>query len=286
MSMTLSEISSMFGAGTSSGSTTTSLLGTLYGYTSTGASTSSVNPVTALNTAELNQTQDIAATAADPAVARAVNAFNKAVTGATSVQQLLNNPSVMQVLLTANGLADQIPYTALAQKALMSDTTNSSSLANTLSDTRWKPVAQTYDFANKGLSVIQSPSVISTIDNAYAEVTWRHSLDATTPGLSNALTFRAKASTITSVDQILGDPIMRTVVTTALGIPLQIAFQSLPAQEKSITSQLDITQFQKPQFVDSFVQRYLIAMNTNASTSTTTTPSLASLAVQAQGLLV
>jgi hypothetical protein len=86
-------------------------------------------------------------------------------------------------------------------------------------------------------------------------------------------------------DQILGDPIMRSVVTTALGIPLQIAFQPLLAQEKAIIRRLDITQFQKPHFVDSFVQRYLIAMNTNASTSTAT-PNLASLAVQAQGLVV
>jgi len=285
MSMTLSEISSMFGAGASSGSATSGLLGALYGYTSTNSSKSSVNPITALNSAEQNQTQDIAATAAEPAVARAVNAFNTAVAKATSVQQLLSNPAVMQVLLTANGLADQIPYTALARKALMSDTTNSNSLANTLRDTRWKPVAQTYNFANKGLSIIQNPGVISTIDNAYAEVSWRKSLDAATPGLSNALTFRAKASGITLVDQILGDPIMRSVVTTALGIPLQIAFQPLRAQEKTITSQLDITQFQKPHFVDSFVQRYLITMNTNASTSTTT-PSLASLAMQAHGLVV
>jgi len=68
------------------------------------------------------------------------------------------------------------------------------------------------------------------VTNAYAEVTWRNSLDAATPGLSNALTFRSEASTITSVDQILGDPVMRTVVTTALGVPEEIAFQDLTAQ--------------------------------------------------------
>ena len=63
---------------------------------------------------------------------------------------------------------------------------------------------------------------------------------------------------ITSVDQILGNPTMRTVVTTALGIPEQIAFQPLEAQEKAISSQLNITQFQDPKFVESFVQHYLI----------------------------
>ncbi len=52
--------------------------------------------------------------------------------------------------------------------------------------------------------------MLDTIANGYAEVTWRNSLDATTPGLSEALTFKDQASTITSVDQILGDSTLRT----------------------------------------------------------------------------
>ena len=133
--------------------------------------------------------------------------------------------------------------------------------------------------------MIQNPKVISTIANAYAEITWRQSLDATTPGLSNALTFRATASSFTSVDQILGDPIARQVVTTALGIPLQIAFQPLEAQERAITSQLDISKLQDPKFVETFAQKYLIA-SADSSSSTTTTPGMTALAVQAQSLLV
>jgi hypothetical protein len=190
----------------------------------------------------------------------------------------------MQVLLTANGLADQIPYTALAQKALTSNLSDPQSLANTLTDTRWKSAAQTYDFAAKGLAVIQNPSVISTITNAYAEVTWRNSLDATTPGLSNALTFRSEASTITSVDQILGDPVMRTVVTTALGIPQEIAFQDITAQETAISTRIDVKNFQDPKYVESFVQRYLI--NAGSAAAPASTPDLTSLAIQASGLVV
>jgi hypothetical protein len=98
------------------------------------------------------------------------------------------------------------------------------------------------------------------------------------------LAFKAQASTITSVDQILGDPIMRTVVTTALGIPEQIAFQDIGAQEDAITSQLNVQRFQDPAFVNSFVQRYLIANSGLSSASST--PDLTTLAVQGQGILV
>ncbi len=278
-------IASLFPAA-GSGGTTSSLLGVIFNSGTTGATLGTSNPITALNNAEQNQTQDIKATAAEPAVARAIASFTTAVKSATSPQQLLSNPTVMQVLLTANGLADQIPYTALAQKTLLSNVNNSNSLANQLTDTRWKPVVKTYDFANKGLSVIQNPSVISTIANGYAEVTWRSSLDRTTPGLSNALDFLANASGATKVDQILGDPVLRSVVTTTLGIPLQIAFQPLEAQQKAITSQLDISKLQDPKFVQQFAQRYLIAMAQQSAGSNTSQPSLSALAVQAQGLVV
>lgn len=284
MSTDLSYLTTLFGTGTSA-SGAGSLLSTLYGYNGQTSNSLGQNPVTALGSAETNQAQGIKMTAAEPQVKRAIDGFTSAVTSAKSVQQLLANPTVMQVLLTANGLGDQTAYTALAQKTLTSNVNDPNSLANKLTDTRWKPVVQTYDFANKGLSVIQNPKVISTIANAYAEVTWRNSLDATTPGLSNALTFRSEASTITSVDQILGDPVMRKVVTTTLGVPQEIAFQPLEAQEKAISSRLDITQFKNPKFVESFTQRYLIAASANSS-STDQTSSLTALAVQARGLVV
>lgn len=283
MSLSLSEITTLF-PGSASNSAADSLLQTLYQGVGPGAA-GGLDPLQALNQAEANETSDIRMTAQQPDVARAISQFTAAVKGATSVQQLLQNPAVLQVLLTANGLGDQTQFTALAQKALMSDPKDPNSLVNQLSDTRWQSVVDIYQFATEGLKVIQNPSTITTIANAYAEVTWRDSLDAATPGLSNALTFRQEASTITSVDQILGDPIMRTVVTTALNIPLQIAFQPLEAQEKAISSRLDLTRFKDPHFVETFTQQYLINAQ-QAASGTGSATDLSSLAAQAQGLVV
>ncbi len=248
-----------------------------------GGGDSGINPLTALQTAESDEAQDVAAVAAQPQVQRTLAAFTAAVGGATNITTLLQNSNVLNVLLTANGLGDQVGYTALAQKALLSNINDPSSLANQLTDTRWKSVAGLYNFATTGLATLQNPQVLSTLANGYAEVLWRQSLDAATPGLSNALDFRSRASTITSVDQILGDPTFRTVVTTALGIPAQIAYQDLGAQEQSISSQIDITRFQDPQFVDSFTQQYLIEAQSQSGTASS---SVEALAAQAQGLLV
>ena len=253
------------------------MLSTIYGTSSGTGPAISTDPLGDLRRAEADSDKDIVQTAAEPQVARDIATFRAAVAAATDPATLLRNPTVLKVLLTANGLGDQAQYPALAQKALLSDTTQPGALANQLPNASWKAAASTFAFATQGLSLLTAPGVLDTIASGYAEVLWRQSLDAATPGLSNALTFRAKASTIATVGQILGDSALRTVVTTALGIPLQIAFQDLGAQELSITSQLDITKFKDPKYVEKFTQLYLIQANIAAqnSASTGTNPVLA-----------
>ncbi len=216
-------------------------------------------PPETVQQAEAGQAKGIAAEAKDPSVALDVAAFRKAVASAKDLKSLLADPSTRKVLLTANGLGDQVDYTALAVKALSSDPTDPKSLANQLTDKRFLSVAQTYDFAKSGLSVLKQSKVLDTIASGYAEVAWRKSLDANTPGLSTALDFHQRAGTITSTLQILGDATLRNVVTTALGLPLQIAVQPLEAQQAAIASRLDVSKFKDPKFVDKFTQRFLNA---------------------------
>jgi hypothetical protein len=256
-------------------STAPDLASLLYGSPAAAAG----NPVTALQNAVKNQTTGVAQEAKQPEVARDIAAFRKAVANAKDAKTLLADPVARKVLLTANGLGDQTDYAALATKALTSDTTKSDSLASKLSNKQWLTAAKTFDFANQGLSVLKKSSVLDTITNGYAEVKWRQSLDQTTPGLSNALDFRTRASTITSAYQILGDATFRDVVTTALGIPKEIAYQSLDAQAKAITDHVDITKFKSSNFVEQFTRRYLVAKATDTSTQSSTT-------TQNSGLLV
>jgi hypothetical protein len=281
MSSSLSYLTTLYSDAFGAGS---SLLDTIYGIGS--SSTGGTDPVQALQSAEQNQTQDVKLTATQPMVNSAIAAFTQAVNSAKSTTQLLANPAFMNVLLTANGMSDQIGYTALATQALTSNLSDTNSLANQLTDTRWKTLAQNYDFSSTGFVSFQKTATIASIASAYATATWEASQDTVTPGLSNALAFKAQASTITSVDQILGNPTMRAVVTTALGIPEQIAFQDITAQETAISSRIDISKFKNPAFVATFVQQYLIANAANASSSSSSTPDLTTLAVQGQGFLV
>ena len=265
-------------------SVTASILNAVYGNASGTGGAGGTDPVAALTMAENTQATGVADTAKQPQVAKAVAGFQQAIASATSVSELLQNPNFMNVLLTANGLASQVQYPALARQVLMSDPSNPSSLVNKLNSSSWLNLVNTYQFATQGLSVIQNASVQSTIANAYAQVTWMNSLNQQTPGIANALSFRSAASSITSVDQILGNQTFFTVVTTALGLPQTIANLDLTGEAQAVSSRLDVTKFQDPAFVERFTQQYLI-MAASQAQSTGNATNITSLAVQASSLV-
>ena len=258
--MTISALSLSLLPSTSNG--TQSLLDAVYGgVKATG------NPVLALQSAVRDEAKGITDTAKEPQVKRDIAAFQAAVATAKTPAELLANPTARAVLLTANGLGDQAQYVALATKALLSDPSDPKSVANRLPDTRWIAVAKTFDFAKAGLGNLKSSAVLESIASGYAEVKWRQGLEQSTPGLSRAIDFRSRASGITSAVQILADPTFREVVTVSLGIPKQIAFQSIEAQERAILSKLDINAFKRPNFIEQFTRRYLIAAGNAAGSS-------------------
>lgn len=274
MALSGTGLTTLFGSANAS----SNLLTTLYG----GASTSGANPLLALKMAQKNRDREVAVTARQPETQRDIAVFKRVIAKAKTIGEALDNPAVMKVLLTANGLADQIPYSGLAKKVLLSDRDDPKSLVNRLGNARWTAVVKAFDFAKAGIDALKDPALQTKLADGYVEVTWRKGLEKATPGLSDALDFRERASKFKNAIDILGDPVMRRVVTTALGIPKQIAFQELGAQEKAITNRLDISRLQDPKFVDGLSQRYLLEKQKEAPAPA---PDLSTLSLQLRGIV-
>ncbi|HVC61477.1 MAG TPA: DUF1217 domain-containing protein [Acetobacteraceae bacterium] len=277
-------------SGESSSNATASILAALYSGSSSSPATtfvSSGNPITDLTLAQQEQTAGVAREALQPQIANTITAFKTAVANATSIQSALLNPNVQQVLLTANGLSNYIGETALAQKILLSNPADPTSLVNQMANPTWLSTVQTYNFAQNGLSELQNPQVVSTLTNAYAEVQWRQGLDQATPGLANALTFLSQASSITSINDVFASVTNFQVITTALGIPQNIVFQDQSAQMNAISSRLDISKLQDRNYVTSLTDQYLLTMQENTPPgASSSAANLATLAVKAGGLMV
>ncbi len=104
-------------------------------------------------------------------------------------------------------------------------------------------------------------NAISKVQDFYVGEVRLDNLDAQLPGLGSAILFKRTAASLDTTTKILGSALGREVVTTALGLPKELALQSLVAQEKAINQRLDVSKLQNPDFVDRLAQRYLLQLN-------------------------
>jgi hypothetical protein len=89
-------------------------------------------------------------------------------------------------------------------------------------------------------------------------------LDKQLPGLGTAILFKKNAAQYDTTLKILGSALGREVVTTALGLPKQLALQSLAAQTKAVEARITPGKLKNAHFADQLAQRYLIMLNGGA----------------------
>lgn len=191
-----------------------------------------------------NENQKIATYSQQTTVQQAVSYYEANIGKIKSVQQLVQDPKLLNFVTTAFGLQADNNEPALIQQVLQSDTTQQSSLANTLLDPRYQQMAKEFDYAQAGLANFADPSVISDVVNRYLTNSYETSLDSVNPALQNAAYFLRNVGSITNAYSILGDPVLRDVFETTTGLPAQIA--TLPVQDEArlVNSKVDIKQFE------------------------------------------
>jgi hypothetical protein len=217
----------------------------------------------ALANADKHEQRQLDQIARDPIVKKELERYTKVVKEAETIEDVLDDPTARRVFLKANGLGDQADAVALAKKALTSNLEDGNALAYRLASVNgnWLSTAKKYDFHTFGVELLKLDISITEVAANYVGEKRLDMLDEQLPGLGSALLFKKIAKDLDTPIKILGSALGREVVTTALGLPKQIALQSLEAQEKAITQRLDAKKLKDPEFVDKLVQRYLIQLN-------------------------
>ena len=207
--------------------------------------------------------------ATEPQQARAMEQFRRAVDRAPDVRAALRDPRVLQVLTTALGIPEGASQAGLATRVFLSDLKDQRSLANTLGDRRWKSAAETLDLGARGIAALRDPALQASLADGLRRAQWNRNLEREQPGLGDAVLFRDRATAVDgNIFAVLGDPIIRRVVTGALGLPLQIAIQSVEAQARAVRARLDISKLENPREVQRLAERYLMnRANENAGAS-------------------
>ena len=195
-----------------------------------------------------------------PDLERTMEQFRKAVAKAPDARTALRDPRVLAVIGTALGIPQAAAQPGLASRALLSDLTKDDSIANRLPDKRWKEAAASLKLATAGIASLRDPKVQATLLDGLKRARLREEQDRQNPGLGDALEFSSRAARAKNSIDVLGDPVLRRVVTGALGLPQQLAIQSVEAQARAVDSRMKVAKLQNPAEVRRIAERYLIGM--------------------------
>lgn len=233
----------------------------LFGVQASGASAGgAAQAIPALRraTSEGAEAKGIAREGKDPVTLSVLAQFRTALDKAGSIEMALQDPRILKVLLPALGLEGQEGSPGLVRRALLSDPADPKGLAAQLG-ARWKAAAATLGVHRTGLAGLRDAAMVERLTNAYVKYQYRSGLDDQQAGLSDALYFLESAKNASDVYDVLGDPVLRRVVTGALGLPDQIAIQSVEAQGRAVASRLKIDSLKDGRAVRKLAERYLIA---------------------------
>jgi uncharacterized protein DUF1217 len=165
-----------------------------------------------------NLTRYQAMTAAEPGVKSATAYYETNIGKVTSIQDLVDNYRPLSYALNAYGLGDQVNAKALITKVLEGGVSNPKSLANTLSDSRWKALAAAFDFVGQSAWSVSSTNAVKTTTAEYVEQQLESDQGAQDIGVQLALYFQRVAPTISSEYGILADPNLPEVAQTIFGL--------------------------------------------------------------------
>lgn len=183
--------------------------------------------------------------------------FKSNVKNLKSVDDFFADKRIMRFVLSAYDLESELPNTGKIRKIMESNLSDVDSLANRFQDARFKQLAQDLDFFGSKVGKLTSQSVIDNITTKYERLKYEQSLDEQAPGVRAALEFKRRAKDVTQTVQLLGDSVLREVVTVANNIPKQIAVQEVGAQITALERKVDIKKFKDSSEVDKMVIRYL-----------------------------
>jgi hypothetical protein len=177
-------------------------------------------------------------------VKAALDHFAKAAPKISKVDDLLKDRKLLQTVLTTYGLEGEINNVGRLRQLLTQDPKDPKSLLNRLVDPRYTKFVVDLSFFTGTPAALKDPAYQDKIAQTYTLNTYEQNLGNQDPALREAAYFLRNASSVTSVYQLLGDKVMRDVVTKALQLPAQFVNLDIDQQAKIISSRINIKDLQ------------------------------------------
>jgi hypothetical protein len=196
-----------------------------------------------------------------------VTYFKENIANVETVDDLFADQKLLNFILKAYDMESDAQYPGKIRKILESDLTDANSLANRFTDPRYAQLATDLDLYASGTGTLTSSATIDSIAEKYQETAYEKNLDEQAPGVRIAIEFKRRLEDVSTTVQLLGDSVLREVITKANYIPDELAYQETEAQIATVEKKVDVTELKNdPDAIEKMVTRYL-SIKDSASTS-------------------
>lgn len=193
---------------------------------------------------------------AQPATRRETAYYLDKIETVKSIEEFLADDRLFKYAMKAHGLKDMDYAKAFMKKALTEGIDESDSFANKLTDKRYAEFVETYNFARHGENAtIFTRARQGTVD-MFLRQTLEENAGAQNEGVRLALYFERKAPELTNYYEILADPALGKVVRSALSLPESFASADVDKQAKYFEEKFKLEDFQDPEKLGKFLQRF------------------------------
>jgi Protein of unknown function (DUF1217) len=170
-------------------------------------------------------------------------------------KDFVNNYRLFTYAMKAYGLSDMAYAKTFMQKIIDGGLSNPKSMANHLSDPRFKAFAKAFDFGDHSVAATTSDINNSATTANYLDQALEDDVGQQNEGARVALYFLHQAPNITNGYQILGNKALFRFVQTAFDIPAA-STTTLDRTSKLIESKLHISDLKDPEKVKNIVRRF------------------------------
>jgi hypothetical protein len=174
-------------------------------------------------------------------VQREIDYVKRQSTKIESADDLVKNRRVLSFVLSAFGLEAEVNNPGKIKAILKSDPEDPNSYANRLTDARFGQLAKFFDPAEGGISRLTKGTAQGELTDKFLTNEFEKAQGQQNPALREALFFLRRINDVNSTYEILSDLPLRGIVTNALGLPPEIARQSVERQKALVDAKFDLS---------------------------------------------
>lgn len=192
-----------------------------------------------------------------PQIAREVQYYKENIANIKTIEDFIDDDRIFATVMEAYGLEEMTYAKGFIRKLLEGGLEDSDSMANRLTDPRYKELAEDFNFVKtEGATTAFTKVTVGVLDKFYQQNLEAEAGDQNA-GVRLAMYFQRKAEDIETTLSILADPAFLKFVQTTFALPTQMSYQSLDKQVELIETKLDIEDFKDPEKLQDMVNQFL-----------------------------